>query len=113
MRTETQTVRVGERMGDIDWSYDFTEGEAHYGWEPEAIERLRTLDNAFRNGTLDKWEATTDGGWPRVGWGPVYDVGMWDGGPYWKPVPSFLLGSHLGGGWHSWRMLSEIQKRRP
>lgn len=49
---------------------------------------------------------TTDGGWPRCGWGDVLDVGMYDGWPYWKPVPSVYSRGPLGGEWHCFSMLS-------
>lgn len=99
MRVETRTVCIGERMGDIDWSYDFrkhfdcycTTDEQRDKRCEEAKAMLRELEEAHREGRA--FQATTYGGWPRCGWGPVTDVGMYDGWPYWKPVPSVRIGS--------------------
>lgn len=114
MRTETKTVRVGEYLGCVDWSYDF---QAH-GWDRTGgmnpgfigpcVERLRRLEKALQEGR--DFEATTDGGWPRCGWGKVVMVGMWDGWPYWKPVPSVRLSSIFGGGWHSWMAITDVRE---
>lgn len=40
MRFETRTIRIGERVGDIDWSYDF---ESH-GWDREGHSFLMVTD---------------------------------------------------------------------
>ncbi len=107
MRTETRTVNVGEYLGPVDWKYDFDS----WGWDkkggscnpdliPEAVNRLARLEQALKLG--ETWEATTDGGAPRCGWGEVLEVGMYDGWPHWKPTPSILIASHLGSEWSSW-----------
>lgn len=105
MRTETRTVRIGERVGDIDWSYDF---RSHFNnmcsndaRRDEAcaqqVAKLRELESAIQS---DKpMRATSDGGWPRCGWGRVLDVGMYDGWPYWKPTPAVLVAGPLGAEW--------------
>ncbi len=108
MRTFTKTHREGELLGPIDWSYDFL---SHFhGWSGnkeehcrEAIERLRML-------TEGEWEATTDGGWPRCGWGKVIAVGMYDGWPYWKPTPSVAIYGTYGA---EWACFSNIMGIRP
>ena len=42
--------------------------------------------------------------------GEVLDVGMYDGWPYWKPVPSVFTRSALGGGeWHCFAMLTDYE----
>lgn len=110
MRFETQTVRVGELLGPVDWSYDFDTHDWNHGGStnPEHVARcremIRTLDGAER-----AWEATTDGGIPRVGWGRVLAVGMYDGWPYWRPVPSVLIDGFLGAEWTSFCGLSDIR----
>lgn len=110
MRNETRTVRVGERIADVDLAHEsFDEKPAgDLIAQADRIARFREMSEGIARG--ETWEATTDGGWPRVGWGKVIDVGMYDGWPYWTPMPSFLLSSHLGGGWHCWRMLSEARR---
>lgn len=100
MKTKTITVREGELLGPIDWNFDFREfykdiypaacnGEkAHENHFQRAMAILRMLE-----AEPDKYEATTDGGWPRCGWGSIAHVGMYDGWPYWKPTPSVFITS--------------------
>lgn len=112
MRTRTVTERIGEDMGPIDWSYDFaqhfTSHQANRREEAlaQALAWLRDLEadpSAYR--------ATTDGGWPRFGWHDVIKVCMYDGWPYWRPVPSVLVAGTLGGEWHCFSMLTGVEKK--
>lgn len=99
MKTITRTERVGEWLGPVDWSYNFRQhfdsmGCSDKGRDEECEkikERLRKIE-----AEPDRYEVTTYGGWPRCGWGPVIKVGMFDGWPYWKPVPSVAYRTFLG-----------------
>jgi hypothetical protein len=115
VRTETRTVRIGERTGDIDWSYNFRK---HYdtlctnnAGRDEACERrkkqLHQIEEAFKNGVNVR--ATTYGGWPRCGMNKVIDVGMYDGWPYWYPVPSVCTAGTFGAEWHSFDSFTDIE----
>ena len=115
MRTYTQTVREGERVGDIDWGYDFL---SHFGnlctnddGRAEACERskdrLRKIQDAFTAGI--EVRTTTYGGWPRIGLKRVIDVGMYDGWPFWKPTPSVQTMGTLGPEWHSFSSLTDME----
>lgn len=112
MITRRVTERIGEYMGPVDWSYDFASHFTGYcGRDVEAriaeyIAWLRLLDAA-----PDKYEATTDGGCPKFGWHRVIRVGMYDGWPYWRPVPAVLTAGPLGPEWHHFYMISGIQER--
>lgn len=79
-RTVTVTEREGEELGPIDWNH------------PNLINldpaRIAVLRDAEQN--PEAFEATADGGWPRVGWGQVLRVVMYDGWPYWKPMPTVV-----------------------
>lgn len=106
MKTRTITVREGEKVGPVDWDYDFASHDWHHRGgctNPEVVSRsesaLRELCDGLARG--EEWQATTDGGVPRLGWGRVLDVGMYDGWPYWRPVPSVLIAGTLGAEWHS------------
>jgi hypothetical protein len=117
MRTETRTVQIGERVGDIDWNYNFlshfvnycTSDEKKAEFCKESMEQLRVIEERFKAGlpTL----ATTYGGWPRCGFGEVLDVGMYDGWPYWRPVPSICIKDNVlgGGNWHAFSTITEIR----
>lgn len=111
MKTRQITERIGERVGDIDWTYDFASHFGNYCTSEErraeickkSVEQLRMIADAAQRGV--KVIATTDGGWPRIGWNEVIDIGMYDGWPYWKPVPSVLLYGPIGA---EWRPFSSI-----
>lgn len=111
MKTRTVTERVGERLSDIDWSYDF----AGHGWTsssgghnpeliPIEVERLRQVEEAFKAGKRVS---------VRLRHGEVYepvgDVGMYDGWPYWRPVPSVQSRSWLGASWHNFTWIADVR----
>ena len=106
MKFRTEIVREGEYLGPIDWSFDFTQ---FYTVNPEILKRGTDMLRELEAG--GDWEATTDGGWPRFGWGQVLQVGMYDGWPFWKPVPSVRTTSVFGSEWHPWYSITEIRKR--
>lgn len=101
MRTETRTVRIGEWLGPIDWSYDF----AAHGWDrsgscnpdliPESIETLRKVEEGLARG--ERWMVTE-----HQTHHEVIQVGMYDGWPFWKPTPTYLLKSWCGAEESSW-----------
>jgi hypothetical protein len=117
VKTRTVEVREGELLGPIDWDYDFAAHGSGQGGSmfpkrlQENIERLRTLEAGIARGEV--WEATTDGGVPRCGWGRVLAIGMYDGWPYWQPVPSVLIAGSLGAEWSSVSSLSDIREVAP
>lgn len=111
MKTRTVTVREGEYLGPVDWNYNF---RSHFDSRSlpekacqESVESLRRLTSG------GEWQATTDGGWPRVGWGRVLRVGMYDGWPFWRPVPSVYIESCLGGSWHPFYSITGIERLSP
>lgn len=114
MKTYTVTKRVGELLGPIDWNFDFREfykplyncgtPESHERMFQRAMTILRLLEES-----PDKYEATTDGGWPRCGWGRTIHIGMYDGWPYWRPIPSVFITSPFDGGWHSFSCITDIR----
>lgn len=113
MKFRTVTERIGELLGPVDWSYDFLSHFSGYSGDKEAhclkaVDRLRKIvDEPLR------YEVTTDGGWPRFGWSDVIDVGMYDGWPYWRPVPSVCKRSPLGGcEWHAFHCITNIADKQ-
>ena len=91
----------------IDWNYDFY---AH-GWDRGGSinpERIADSIDKLRKIETGEWQATTDGGWPRVGWGDVLDTDM-RAQRIGEPRPSFCLSSVYGASWHSWHMLTSIR----
>lgn len=107
MKTKTVTVREGEYLGPVDWSYDFSQ---HYTTNSHPTESMEA-DLARLHELCDggEWEATTDGGWPRCGWGRVLQVGMYDGWPFWRPVPSVRIQSWLGAEWAPFSSVTDIR----
>lgn len=108
MKSYTQTVNEGEDMGPIDWARPMIAQMEGDKWRAEVVARLREAESA-----PERFEATTDGGWPRVGWRQVLAVRMYDGWPYWRPTPSVYSCGPLGGEWHSFNSLSEIRPLPP
>lgn len=114
MRTYQVTERVGELLGPVDWSYDFMShfnslcGAGDNGMRERCEQKVAQL-RQLADGS--EWYATTDGGWPRIGYHKVIAVGMYDGWPYWRPVPSVCMDGVLGPEWASFDCITSINKR--
>lgn len=111
MKTRTVTERIGEYLGPVDWSYDFSQhawSENHGGINPKVIEQTRGMLRILEE-CPDEYEATIDGGWPKMGWKQVLQVGMYDGWPFWKPTPSVQLLGPLGSEWHPWYSITGME----
>jgi hypothetical protein len=117
MRTRTITVREGEWLGPVDWSYDF----GKHSWDrrggcvnPEAVKEgelaLRILADAYADSMKPAgWEYDTD---DRTDPKPqpakwryspsflasfeIVFVGMYDGWPFWEPTPAIGYVGPLG-----------------
>lgn len=119
MRYETKTVRIGENTGPIDWSYDFRSHFDCMGASDEAKDAtceqktrwLRRIEADVRDGVPVR--VTNYGGWPRVGIYPVLEVGMYDGWPYWRPVPSVCVATRLGTEWYSFSAITDVYAGSP
>lgn len=92
MKTKTVTVREGEKLGPVDWEYNFEEHSWDNGGSinPRVISRKVELLKKIESNP-EKYEVTSDGGVPKYGWGRVTWVGMWDGWPSWKPTPYVFI----------------------
>ena len=97
MRTWTETHREGEEVGKIDWSHEMI---ASCGLDINQLKRMEEHPERF--------QATTDGGWPRCGIRRVIAFCMYDGWPYWTPHPAIFYAGVLGGEWHSLNSISDI-----
>jgi hypothetical protein len=107
MKTRTVTVREGELLGPVDWERHNFDSDVG-GPARQRVTDFRALVDGVECG--ESWQATTDGGWPRVGWKDVIAVGMYDGWPHWKPTPSFCLAGLFGPEWHPWYALSGAER---
>lgn len=111
MKIRRVEERVGEYLGPVDWSYDFTK----HDWSPGRGGVNSTVSAQcvaiLHQISVDPgaWEATTDGGSPPCGWGRVLRVGMWDGWPHWEPTPAVEIDGWLGPSWHSFYMIRGIR----
>lgn len=88
MRTETRTVRIGELLGPVDWSYDFDQhgwGPGRGGGNPECIregkEVLRIVEQALADGKRVTFTPSDFSAFE------VVQCGMYDGWPFWQPTP--------------------------
>jgi len=115
MRTYQVTKREGERMGDIDYSFDFrarfnnycTSKENQDLYCQESINLLIEIESKFKAGEnlqvrMYDW------------WYDLLDVGMYDGWPYWKPTPAVCCLSSLGHGgeWHFWYDITGVRIKK-
>ena len=103
MREWTETRREGTDMGPIDWSHPMVAKVR----SPEVLAMLREAE-----ANPQDFIVTSDGGWPRVGWGDVLAVRMYDGWPYWQPMPAVLKKGTLGPEWNFFDTL-DIRRKRP
>ena len=102
MRSYQKTEWVGEKVGEIDYAYDFSKHFLSYCCSDEHkaemckrhLQLLKEVDEEYKQGK--RISVNMDGYWKEL-----YDIGMYDGWPYWKPVPALFTSSPLGGGeWH-------------
>ena len=111
MLRRTVTERIGEYLGPVDWSYNFLPHfDGYCGMDKEAycqehVVRLRRLSDE-----PERYLVSTYGGWPRI-WHELVHVGMYDGWPYWKPVPSVCTRSWLGPEWHDFSCITNIMDK--
>ncbi len=110
MKTRTVVERVGELLGPVDWSYDF---RSHFNnhccsdelRDAECAKSVEMLRQLASGGAWDVWIAHSSY------FVPMLEVGMYDGWPYWKPVPSVATSTWLGGEWHSFSCVQAIRRR--
>lgn len=90
---------IGEWLGDIDWSYDFSK---HYGGYCCPVESLEDIVYRDVKNLWDVARARKKGFRLSVEthgyWHSLITVGMYDGWPYWTPTPAILYQGPLGGG---------------
>ena len=106
--------REGELVGPIDWNYNFWPHFSSYCCDDDRkrefmerqIENLFALERRFFKGELLR---VREGDY----WHDLIDMGMYDGWPYWKPVPSIFVRSVLGGGtWRQFPCVDEFGVQR-
>ena len=108
MRYKTVEVREGEMLGPVDWGYDFRQ---HFNnlCSPDAYKDQRCAESVER---LRKVADNPDAFLVVTSYADkqreVYAVGMYDGWPYWRPVPALLVGGTLGPEWHFFYDLYEV-----
>jgi hypothetical protein len=112
MRTYTVTQREGELLGPIDWSHDFARAFDSYCTSDErkadmlvrAIENLWQVERLHLKGVLLQ---VREGDY----WHDLLAIGMYDGWPYWKPMPAVLIRGPLGGEWRHFPCVDEFRVR--
>ena len=107
MRFHQETVREGEYLGPVDWTFNFHDRDSERCMGTDNIQRRVERFKTIEEGD----EVTTDGGWPRVGWGRVIQIGMYDGWPAWSPTPCVLKTGTLGSEWKPWYSITDVRKK--
>ena len=114
MRFYTVVQREGTRVGDVDWDYDFL---SHFDCvcSPDEVKRdlcsrsvtaLREAEAAVKRD--ETVEVCMSGGY----WKRLLNVGMYDGWPYWKPVPSLFVVGVFGGHWESFNSVTAVRSAK-
>ncbi len=99
MRYETQTVRIGEWLGEVpeDWDYDafYRKHLEGSGFRRESFEEsvrlFRDMAAALKRG--EKVSAVSSGGFSRE----VYSCGLYDGWVFWEPRPCYSYKGPISG----------------
>ena len=118
MRSRQVTEWIGERVGDIDYSYDFRKHFDSIGTTDERkdercrekVALLRRIEELFKQGK--ELEVCSSGGY----WHRLIDVGMYDGWPFWKPTPSVFRECAVkswGGEWDTFSNVQDVRERKP
>ena len=111
MKSYQVTKYEGENVGRIDWSYNFwshfscycSNDEVKRGIMERQIANLFECERRFLRGERLQ---VRNGDY----WHDVLDVGMYDGWPYWKPVPSVCESTAIGGfEWHQFPRVDELR----
>lgn len=105
MRSRTVIENVGEYLGPIDWSYDFTQhnwGPGRGGINPEIAGRAKDLLRQLEQ--PGNWQVMMHQNYLRV-----IKVGMYDGWPFWRPVPSVMTWHVLGAEWSPWYDIQAVK----
>lgn len=111
MKTRTVTVREGELLGPIDFGHDFISYFNNESCPQQENERRcnRCVDSLrqISNGSPSQWQV-------RCGeyWHDLVAVGMYDGWPWWKPVPHVLIGSTLGSEWEPFYKIEDVRHKQ-
>lgn len=102
MKTKTVTVNEGENLGPIDpnWDYEgFKNNHLRGRNEDAAWEAIKSL--GVGDIVTDIYSYSDK---------KVLAVGMYDGWPFWFPVPSVYLSGTLGGEWHPFYYIRSVRK---
>lgn len=106
MKTRMVQERIGELLGPVDWSFNFDKHCEAYNEElkAQAIACLRKICDE----PDAQWEVRS----PYTGnWSDLLAVGMYDGWPYWRPVPSVNVATWMGGEWQDFTWLRAVRKK--
>lgn len=99
--------RYGENMGRIDPQYPFIKLYRNHccsdDTKKELAEKSRKLmveiDEKFNSG--EKLMVYVRGYWKEL-----FDIGMYDGWPFWEPTPAVFVKSSIGGG--EWQFYYDV-----
>lgn len=110
MRTWIETHREGTLLGPVDPDYNFAQHFESMGCSAEyKAERCAACVRMLSEIAEDpaSWEVELS---HSSVWKQVYEVGMYDGWPFWVPTPAMLTSGTLGAEWHFFYDLQRIRK---
>lgn len=114
-KTETITRNVEEFLGPLDPAFDYRraacEAAARMSPKPD-LEKMVLQWKNYLTCAQAGAQVTDDGGWPRMFWYDVLDVGMAATWPYWKPRPTVIVASQYGAKWMDFTTITGIQVKQ-
>ena len=114
MRSYQMTHYEGELLGEIDWKHDFARAFdcCCSSSEHKTDMLFRAIENLWQVERLYKKDVRLQ---VRTGdyWHNLLSVGMYDGWPYWKPMPAIMVKGPLGSGeWKHFPCVDEFRAAR-
>jgi hypothetical protein len=112
MKTKTVTKRIGEKVSKIDYEYDFLSHYKNHTMSSEkkkelckkTIDKLKAIEKALSNGEKVLVHFNHS-----IFYKTALDVGMYDGWPYWRPVPSIKYSNERDGYWHDFSYIVDYK----
>lgn len=107
MKFRTVVEREGEKLGPIDWGFDFDNlGGITTVHEKPCRRMLREIEDLFLAGIEVRVCSFSFGRML-----PLLDVGMYDGWPHWRAYPSFQTINLVFsvGEWHGYTWIGDYE----
>lgn len=107
MKTYQKTVYKGEYLGPVDWNYDFDQHGIHSSCVETGKSVMRQIETWLAEDPDAEIWVTESGDYTHR----LLKIGMYDGWPWWKPVPHVLTQGVLCPAWQVFYNLTHAKLR--